>query len=230
MRENISCPAGNPNWAWEWMGFTPPATGYGVIVDEKYSKFIKCFGAYYGIGDFDYWDRTVLQILAEEDKLELVHLLLQDNKDKTDVREYLGLNADGTINKSIDEFADSQTDFFGVLTLENCRKQKYPHNQRCRYSNGYHCDDCNNFFDKDSEEYLRTEGLDSYYLSIYNITACFHREKEELPQDVVDLSDQFDALKKQNCYKIPTSEIESMITNYKLVREKYEPFIKRALK
>jgi hypothetical protein len=226
----MSYPAGNSNWAWEWMGFNPPAVGYGVVVDTKYSKFIKCFDAYYGIGDFDYWDRNVLRSLSDEDKLELIHLLMQDNKHKTDVRKYLGLNTDGTINKSIDEFADSRTQFFGTLTLEECRKQEYPHNQRCRYTTGYKCDDCNNFFDKDSEEYLRTEALSSYDMSIHNIGVYFHREKTELPQDMIDLRNQFDELKKQNCYEVSMEEIQSMITNYKLVKEKYHSLIERGQK
>ena len=226
----MSYPAGNSNWAWEWMGFSPPAVGYGAVIDEKYNKFRKCFNAYYGIGDFDYWDRNALRSLSDEDKLELIKLLMYDNKEKTDARKYLGLNADGTINKSIDEFADSRTKFFGTLTLEECRKQKYPHNQRCRYTTGYHCDDCNNFFDKDSEEYLRTEGLSVYDMSIHNIGVYFHRENTELPQDMIDLRKQFDELNKKNCYEIPMEEIQSMINNYKLVKEKYHSLIERGKK
>jgi hypothetical protein len=226
----MSYPAGNSNWAWEWMGFHPPAVDYGAVVDTKYSKFIKCFDAYYGIGDFDYWNRVALRSLPDEDKLELVHLLMQDNKDKTDARKYLGLNTDGTINKSIDEFADSRTQFFGTLTLAECRKQKYPHNQRCRYTTGYHCDDCGNFFANDTEEYLRTEALSSYDMAIHNIGVYFHRENTELPQDMIDLRKQFDELNKQNCYEVPMEEIQSMITNYKLVKEKYHSLIERGQK
>jgi len=223
----MSYPAGNSNWAWEWMGFHPPAVCYEAVVDEKYSKFKKCFDAYYGIGDFDYWNRTKLRNLSDEDKLELINLLMRDNKDKTDVRKYLGLNTDGTINKSIDEFADSRTQFFGTLTLEECRKQKYPHNQRCRYTTGYKCDDCDNFFDKNSEEYLRTEALDSYDMSIHNIGVDFHRANTELPQEMIDLRKQFDELNKQNCYEVPMKEIQAMITNYKFVKEKYHSLIER---
>lgn len=223
----MSYPAGNSNWAWEWMGFHPPSVGYGAILDTKYIKFRKCFDYYSGIGEFDYWDRKALQSLSYEDKLELVCLLIQDNKDKTDARKYLGLNVDGTINKSIDEFADSRTQFFGTLSLEECRKQKYPHNQRCRYTTGYQCDDCNNFFDKDSEEYLRTEGISNYSMSIHNIGVYFYRENTELPQDVIELKNQFDELTKKNCYEVPMDEIQSMITNHKLVKEKYHSLIER---
>ncbi len=202
------------------MGFSAPASVY-TTVDLKYNKFNKCFDSYYGIGDFDYWKRAELGNLSDEDKLELIHLLMQDNKKKTDVRKYLGLNADGTINKNIDEFADGRTEFFERLTLEECRKQKYPHNQRCRHTNGFHCDDCNNFFDKDSEEYLRTEGLGTYSMAIHNIGVYFHREKIEKPQDFIALKKQFDELGKKNCYEIPLEEIRSFIDCYEIVKEKY---------
>lgn len=217
----MSYPAGNSNWAWEWMGFCPPPVGYGAVVDTKYNKFIKCFDAYYGVGDFTYWVRAELQKLSEEDILELIHLLMQDNKDKTDVRKYLGLNADGTINKSIDEFADSRTYFFGVLTLEECRKQQYPHNQRCRYTTGFYCNDCGSFFPRESEEYLRTEALSSYDMSIHNLGVYFSIGNIELPQDLIDLRSQFDKLNNKNCYEVPIEEIQSMISNYNLVEEKY---------
>lgn len=226
----MSYPAGNSNWAWEWMGFNPPAVGHVENVDVKYNKFMKCFDAYYGIGDFDYWDRTELQQLSDANKLELLNLLLEDNKSKTEARVYLGIlgainKSLRTINKSIDEFADSRTEFFETLTLEECRKQKYPHNQRCRYTTGYKCDDCNNFFDKDSEEYLRTEALSSYDMSIHNIGVYFHRENTELPQDIIELRNQFDELNKQNCYEVPIVEIQSMITNYKIIKEKYKSIL-----
>jgi hypothetical protein len=142
--------------------------------------------------------------------------------DKTDVRKYLGLNADGVINKSIDEFADSRTQIFGILTIDECRNQKYPHNQRCRYTHGFQCDDCGTFIHKDSEEYLRTEELNSYDMSIHNIRVYFHRENIELPQDMIDLKKQFNELDRKNCY-----EIQAMISNYKLIKEKYHSLIER---
>jgi hypothetical protein len=221
----MSYPAGNSNWAWEWMGFEPPRVAYTLVVDKKYNKFRKCFDSYYGIGTFDYWDRITLQNLSDEDKLQLINLLLIDNKKKTNVRKYLGLNSDGTINKKIDEFADGRTKFFETLTLEECRKQKYPHNQRLRYETGYHCDDCNNFFDKDSEEYLRTEALNNYDSLIHNIGVYFHRENTEQPQDVIDLRNKFGILYNKNCYEVPMEEIQSLITNYNVIKEKYKSII-----
>ena len=222
----MSYPAGNTNWAWEWMGFSAPNTCYNdEPVKDVYHKFRNCFDAYYGIGDFDYWKRNELQKLSDEDKVELIKLLIADNKEKTEARRYLGLNSDGTINKTIDEFADGRTMFFGILTIEECRKQKYPHNQRCRYTHGFQCDDCGTFIPKDSEEYLRTEGLSDYWMSIHNIGVYFRRENRELPDDFIELETQFEKLDRKNCYDIPIGEIQEMIANYNIIKTKYHSLI-----
>lgn len=46
---------------------------------------------------------------------------------------------------------------------------KCVHNQRCRYTNGYFCEDCGEFFSRDSDEYRRTEYISSIWMVMNNI-------------------------------------------------------------
>jgi hypothetical protein len=221
----MAYPARNPNWAWEWMGFLAPPVEWSMYkpeeFDPRYKKFKQCYDVYFGIGDFDYWKRAELDALSEEDKLELIHVLLENNKKKTSVRKYLGLNEDGTINHSIDPYANSRTEFFARLTLEECRKQPYPHNQRCRYTHGFQCDDCNTFFPRESEEYIRTEEFPNFDISIHNMKAYFYRAKMEIPQEVLDLETRIKEAQKLNCYDIPMEEIMAIRNEVSRLKEKY---------
>lgn len=50
--------------------------------------------------------------------------------------------------------------------MDNCI-----HNQRCRYSTGFYCEDCRTFFDKDSPTYRSGELLSSIWMVLNNIHA-----------------------------------------------------------
>lgn len=45
------------------------------------------------------------------------------------------------------------------------------HNQRCRYTHGYYCEDCGTFFPKDSEVYKQTELPWDLSMALHNIDA-----------------------------------------------------------
>ena len=184
----MSNPAANPNWSFEWMGLKPPGLCYKTQSDifPKYDKFKQCFGAYYGIGDFDYWIKANLDVLSNEDKLELLNLRMEDLKEDIEKngRTYLGLNPDGTFNDTIDPYLDGRTHFFDLMTLEECRNRKYPHNQRCRHANGFQCDDCGTFFGKETADYILSEQLSTVSISIWNTGVFFVRKDEEWPPEL----------------------------------------------
>lgn len=45
------------------------------------------------------------------------------------------------------------------------------HNQRCRYTDGFYCEDCQEFFPKDSPTYRAGEYLSSLWMACHNINA-----------------------------------------------------------
>lgn len=149
-------PAGNDKWSWSWMGFSAPIDGYGQKLKPTYERLKHCFGYYCGIGEFSYWNRSAIETLSKDDKLILLSELVKDNVDKLVGRIYIGWSSETGFNKSIDQFADLKN-FLVPLTTEECRNQKYPHNNRCRFDTGFFCEDCNTFFAKDSEDYIKYE-------------------------------------------------------------------------
>lgn len=195
----MSYPAGNKKWAWEWMGFHPPQVAYADSIDPKYQKFRHCFDDYHGIGTFEYWKRKELEELTESEKIELVRLLKSDQSNKiTKGRKYLGIK-NGKINKDIDPYADGRTNFFSTLNYEECAKLKIPHNARCREKDGYHCDDCNTFIKKGTDEYARTEGLSNYKTKLHNIRlAYYHLQK---PEKLKQLSNKLNKINPRTSIK-----------------------------
>jgi hypothetical protein len=43
------------------------------------------------------------------------------------------------------------------------------HNQRCRYTTGFFCEECKTFVKMGSDEYFMFEGFDSWWMVIHNI-------------------------------------------------------------
>lgn len=54
------------------------------------------------------------------------------------------------------------------------------HNQRCRYTHGFYCEDCNVFFSKHSPTYRSSELLSSIWMVLNNINAA--RSRTNLPK------------------------------------------------
>src|SRR4030043_257589 len=40
-----------------------------------------------------------------------------------------------------------------IMSYDDCIKRTYPHNNRCRFTTGFYCEDCGNFYKKGSNEY-----------------------------------------------------------------------------
>lgn len=54
----------------------------------------------------------------------------------------------------------------GQVTLPRCE-----HNQRCRYVDGFWCEDCDTFFPKDGAVYRSGELLSTLWMVLHNISA-----------------------------------------------------------
>lgn len=221
----MSNPAANPNWSWEWMGLNPPGLCHNVQsnIFPKYDKFKHCFDAYYGIGDFDYWIKSNLDALSNEDKLELLNLRIEDLKEDIEkkARTYLGLNPDGTFNDTIDPYLDGRTHFFDLLTIEECRDRKYPHNQRCRYTNGFQCDDCGTFFGIETEDYILSEKLSTLSISIWNTGVFFNRKNEEWPPELRKLEKLCKELQDRVFIHRTINEVNLLQKSIETIREIY---------
>jgi hypothetical protein len=216
-----SYPAGRQDWAWRWMGLNPPNLCYNnKPIDERFNRFSHCFGAYYGIGDFDYWKREPLAELPYNDKVELIHLLLEEPENKKmSYRKYLGFLPNGKLNNSIDPHADAD-DFYEKLTLAQCRRTEYPHNNRTRHVVGYVCRDCGGTFLNNSEDYIRTEGLSNCWFKLHNFKVSYHRAGQPVPAIADELMVEYDEMKKTNPFEIRLEDIVHLINRVdELTRE-----------
>jgi hypothetical protein len=67
------------------------------------------------------------------------------------------------------------------FTENQCREQLYPHNNRGRYTDGFQCEDCGNFYPKGSEDYTRYEYLSTLRFVIHNIKVSYIRNNRDFP-------------------------------------------------
>ena len=64
------------------------------------------------------------------------------------------------------------------------------HNQRCRYTHGFYCEDCNTFFKKDSPTYRSGELLSSIWMVLNNINVDLFRAGEAKDEEVKKMKDK----------------------------------------
>ena len=64
------------------------------------------------------------------------------------------------------------------------------HNARTRYTTGFHCNDCNTFFSKDSPTYRSGELISSLGMVLHNINAELGRAGKEYDQEVLAMRDR----------------------------------------
>jgi len=180
----MSYPAGNEEWAWTWMGFSPPPRCYNDYepLTGVYALLKNCFGQYYGLGTFDYWKRSELSKLSNENKSKLLSQLVKDNQDVFRGRTYKGFEMIMD-NEPFDEFADRDF-FFEKMTADECRKRNYPHAERSRSKDGYKCRTCDLFVPKESDEWIRTEGISNYSAITHNMKAKFLRLHLSIPKEI----------------------------------------------
>ncbi len=68
---------------------------------------------------------------------------------------------------------------------------KHVHNRRARYTNGFSCEDCGRFIDKETLEYFMTEGHSSVWMALHNRGVSFRRGESDS-----DISDELKELKE----------------------------------
>lgn len=75
-------------------------------------------------------------------------------------------------------------------------KANCAHNNRCRYTNGFYCDDCEIFFPKNSPTYRREEYPFTLILVIHDIRADCLRNGKAVPPEVRELMDRLEQAKR----------------------------------
>lgn len=88
------------------------------------------------------------------------------------------------------------------------------HNQRMRYSNGYFCEDCGKFFNKDSPTYRQTELLSSIWMVLWNINAERCRAGLDKISEVANLADEIGFGKLHENYEELISKAETLMAKY----------------
>lgn len=75
------------------------------------------------------------------------------------------------------------------------------HNARCRYTEGFLCEDCNTFFGVSTPTYRSTELLSNLSLVLHNINVDLSRKGLPLDDDVKSLCDELCAC---SCWGVDT--------------------------
>lgn len=88
------------------------------------------------------------------------------------------------------------------------------HNNRSRYTHGFHCEDCNTFFPKNSSTYRSGELLRSLWIVLHNINVL--RYGKNLPEDieVTEMKNKIGIKLEHIDYEGIISEAEKIISKY----------------
>lgn len=88
------------------------------------------------------------------------------------------------------------------------------HNQRSRFTNGFYCRECLEFFDKDSPTYRSGELLSSIWMVLHNINVDRHRAELESLEEVASLKEEIGIGKKHDNYEDIISRAEIVMAKY----------------
>ena len=94
------------------------------------------------------------------------------------------------------------------MTPEECEKRAWPHNQRCRYTHGFHCEDCDTFFPRESPTYRRHEEISSLEMVIHNIGCDYGKAKEPKPPEIEAF---YDRTRHKAVMMLTDAEVEALI-------------------
>lgn len=89
-----------------------------------------------------------------------------------------------------------------------------PHNQRCRYTSGFYCEDCKTFFPKDSPTYRAEELLVTLWCALHNINARSVRGGGPEIADALAMRDKIGINKQHDDYEALILEAENVIGNH----------------
>lgn len=89
------------------------------------------------------------------------------------------------------------------------------HNQRCRWTHGFQCEDCNTFFPLESPTYRRSEYLGTCWMALHNVNSRRHRAKVDPHADVAELCDRIGVGQDHfDDYEELIGEAEAMLAKY----------------
>jgi len=86
------------------------------------------------------------------------------------------------------------------------------HNDRCRYTTGFYCHDCDTFFDKDSDTYRSGELLSSLWMVLHNINVQRYRDGLEPDEEVSRMVDKIGIGEKHDDYESIIAEAEVIMS------------------
>lgn len=88
------------------------------------------------------------------------------------------------------------------------------HNTRCRYTTGYYCEDCNIFFDKDTQTYRKTELLSNIWCVLHNINVESMRKNNQEIKEIRELLNKIGIHEEKENYEELIAESEIMMKEY----------------
>ena len=84
------------------------------------------------------------------------------------------------------------------------------HDHRFRFTTGYYCEDCREFFNKESAVYRATEMLSSIWMVLNNINVALLRAGKNKDAAVAAMKDKIGIGKSHENYDDLISEIEEL--------------------
>lgn len=88
------------------------------------------------------------------------------------------------------------------------------HNQRCRYTHGFYCEDCKTFFPVDSPTYRSDELLSSIWMVLNNINADRQQKGKPKLSEVEAMKNKIGIGKKHENYEELIAEAETIMKKY----------------
>lgn len=82
------------------------------------------------------------------------------------------------------------------------------HNDRTRFTNGFHCHDCGTFFEKDTPTYRSDELLSKIWMVLHNINADRMRKNKKRIVEVDSMRDKIGIGKSHDNYEELIAEAE----------------------
>lgn len=89
------------------------------------------------------------------------------------------------------------------------------HNHRGRYTHGYLCEDCRQFFPRDSATYRSTELLSTLWMVLHNIDASSQQKGGSPCPDAIEMRDRIDPKGG------PPANYEELIAEAEVIMKKY---------
>ncbi len=88
------------------------------------------------------------------------------------------------------------------------------HNQKCRYTDGFYCEQCNKFFTEDSDVYRSSELLSTLWMVLHNVNVSLTREGKEKSKRIIKLLDAIGIGQKHENYEELISECETLLKEF----------------